>query len=340
MYNPLYCPNPQCEYHNLLDASMIIKKGKKLGSGGKSYQRYQCKACDRKFLSTASSWRSDFHKPELVEQVFKLYTSGYSLRRMSEDLEVSRTTISKIVHYLAQKIFHYHRLYITQILPRTDRIIFDELQSFEHSKHLPISIGLVKDGRSNKIISIRCAQMRAHWAIHADDLPIQLTGRYLNRRNDLPLLHQELMADIAMVFNDTPESMIVSDKSNMYILPVRHNFPNTRHFRLKSKTRNNTRRRRNPPAVPRPPNPAYQEAKRLMASFNATCASLRSYCSRLGNGTIITSKTLEKLEDHLLLMLARYNGYDLNEVLNQDWWQGNLQKREQNKQRRARNRVA
>lgn len=219
--------------------------------------------------------------------------------------------------------------------------MFDELQSFEHSKHLPISIGLVKDGRSNKIISIRCAQMRAHWAIHADDQPIQLTGRYLNRRNDLPLLHQLLMADIAMVFNDTPQSMIVSDKSLLYIIPVRDNFPNSRHYRLKSRTRNNTRRRQaREVIIGAHPDPFYQEAKRLMASFNATCASLRSYCSRLGSGTIITSKTLEHLESHLLLMLARHNGYDLHEILNQNWWQGNLVKREQNKQRRARNRAA
>lgn len=76
--------------------------------------------------------------------------------------------------------------------------------------------------------------------------------------------------------------------------------------------------------------------------YGAIQAWLRTNASRLGRRTQITSKKRSFLEDHLILMIARYNKYPLDEVLNfdrheHDFYEYTKKQKEKRKKKREEN---
>ncbi len=202
MYILPKCQNPACLYHEKHEPTMLIKKGKDKRKNGKPVQRYQCKACGKQF-TTASLTDNHFHKPELLKEIFIRYTSGYSVSRLSQELGISKTTTLRMIEYLAEKTRVYHFELLDSGFLNTDKMYFDEMETFEHSKVYPVSVGIAYDSRS-------------------------------------------------------------------------------------------------------------------------VCAYLRTYTGTMGRRKLNTAKTMKSLRDHFYLMIARYNKYDLNEVLKFGVVQGNF----------------
>ena len=97
IYSPiLKCSNETCSNHLKLIKTLFVKKGKGKGLGGKSYQRNQCKLCKSTISTRTLNWMGDFRRPELVKEVYALYTSGCSIKRMAIDLKTSKTKITVV----------------------------------------------------------------------------------------------------------------------------------------------------------------------------------------------------------------------------------------------------
>ncbi|MCB0405994.1 MAG: hypothetical protein KDD51_14525, partial [Bdellovibrionales bacterium] len=61
------------------------------------------------------------------------------MRRCAKILNIHRTTVSRKMNFLAAQARLAHQRYLNA-LDKLDHLIFDEMESFEHSKLKPLSI--------------------------------------------------------------------------------------------------------------------------------------------------------------------------------------------------------
>lgn len=311
MYSPiLKCSNETCSNHLSPIKTLFVKKGKGKGLGGKSYQRYQCKLCKSTFSTRSLNWMGDFRRPELVKEVYALYTSGCSIRRMAIDLKTTKATITNIIKTLADKCHEYHQNYIDNGFIDTNVVFFDEMESFEQSKALPVSIGIAVDIRSKKIIDARVAEIKCKGKLklNIDKIIDLLPAHYATRKNYSPQMRYEVMKEIKKCLRDG--GTIYTDDKRAYLSLISSVFGGrVLHIHSVSKS------------IKSHPNPF------AFGRFSSVCANIRSYMSRMGRRTLITTKKKEMLQAHLWMFICRYNGYDIDEILKQDWFEGKTYER-------------
>lgn len=284
---------------------MFVKKGKGKGYQGKDYQRYQCKACGTTFSSRSLNWTGEFRKPELVRPIFNLYTSGCSIRRLAIDLKTTKNTVVRTIKLLSEKCQAYHREYVANGFIDTDLVFFDEMESFEHSKALPVSIGIAVDFHSKKIIDARVAEIKCKGRLKnkIDKKMDVLPSKYFTRSNRSKSMRNRVMEEVKKCIH--PDGEIITDDKRAYITLIRNKLPGVLHTHVASRM-----------------SPKYHPNPVALGRFNSTCASIRTYMSRMGRRTLITSKKKEMLQAHLYMFIARHNGYDIDEILKQEWFEG------------------
>jgi hypothetical protein len=180
------------------------------------------------------------------------------------------------------------------------------LESFEHSKALPVSIGLAVDIRSKKIIDARVAEIRCKGKlkIKINKIIGMLSPQYATRQNHSPQMRFDVMKEIRTCLRNG--GTIITDDKRAYLTLVIGIFQNrVLHIRIGSRT-----------SIKLHPNP------QALGRFSAVRANIRAYMSRMGRRTLITSKKKEMLQAHLWMFICRYNGYDIDEILKQDWFEG------------------
>lgn len=321
MYIKPVCQNKNCFYHQNPSQSMIIKKGQDKRKT-KTVQRYQCKACGKQFTTSALSPES-FHNPELLKEIFLRYTSGYTVSRLSEELGVCKNTVLKMIKFLSQQSKKYHHELLASGFLSTDKIYFDEMESFIHSKVYPVSIGLAVDVCYKRIIDFQVAEIKLKGRLK-EKLENQwgsLPPKIANRTNNAPQMLLQLMNSIKKALN--PNGYLYSDEKKSYPTLVKNSLPKTIHFT--------------------------QELSKIelkksvdrqgLGRFRSTCASIRTYLGTMGRRKLNTTKSIESLAGHLYLMIVRHNKYDLNEVINfnntqQDFYEREWQTRIQRKKLR------
>lgn len=125
-----------------------------------------------------------------------------------------------------------------------------------------------------------------------------MPAKVLTRPNNSPAMLDELMKSInkAMRVGGT----VLSDEKPAYKTLVKNHLPSNVKF-------------------------IQEESKILLKDsadaqalgrFRSVCAHLRTYMSSLGRRKQITVKTMKSMECHFAIMIARYNKYDLREILN------------------------
>jgi transposase-like protein len=90
------CPNIECENHNKTNQGLFVKIGYfKPKTTNQKTPRYKCKACKKNFSTHTDLPSANQKKPKINQELFKLLVSGVSLRRASELLDVSKSTVRK-----------------------------------------------------------------------------------------------------------------------------------------------------------------------------------------------------------------------------------------------------
>lgn len=308
MYILPKCQNPTCLYHEKHEPSMLIKKGKDNRKNGKPVQRYQCKACGQQFTS-ASLTDNPFHKPELLKEIFLRYTSGYSVSRLSQELGICKNTVLSMIEYLADKCRTYHFDLLDSGFLTTDKIHFDEMETFEHSKVYPVSVGIAYDARYKRIIDMRVAEIKLKGALKKKviaDCNGVLPVKIASRPNNSPMMLVELMKSVKKSL--IPSGFLFSDDKPAYITVVATCLPPTVRF-VQELSKINLKDSKD---------------RQGLGRFRSVCAYLRTYTGTMGRRKLNTAKTMKSLSEHFYLMIARYNKYDLNEILKHGIVQGDF----------------
>lgn len=205
-----------------------------------------------------------------------------------------------MIRHLGMKCRAYHYHLLDSGFLMTDKIYFDEMESYIHSKVYPVSLGLAVDVQYKRILDIRVAEIKTKGALKRKvllDCKGDLPPKIANRPNSSRAMLIGLLGSINKSLRI--DGILYSDAKRAYIPLVNNYLHLSTRFRPE-KSRTKLKEHCDPQALGR---------------FSSVCAYLRAYVSTMGRRTLITAKSKEMLEFHLFMAVARYNKYDLNEIL-------------------------
>ncbi len=123
-------------------------------------QRYQCTRCRRWFSDQTNKLSYREKKPQVNQPLFRMLATGVSQRACAAYLGIHRKTVArKLVRQGRAARLHLKALAVVR--PVSGAVVFDEMETFEHSKMKPLSIAVAVDEETRRILAIQVASMPA-----------------------------------------------------------------------------------------------------------------------------------------------------------------------------------
>ena len=257
-------------------------------SDGRRVPRFRCLGC-RKYFS-----RATFHpayrqkKRHLNEKILRLLSAAVSEREIARVLGINRKTVQRKLHYLGTRCAEKEAKRLLK-LPIALQVEFDELETIEQSKCKPVSVPLMVEFKSRRILGFQVAQMPAKGKL------ARISKRkYGCRADHRPHARRKLFERMESVVH--PEAIIRSDSNPHYPQEIRSHFPKCQHQTVISRRGAVT---------------GQGELKKQkwdpIFSLNHTCAMFRAHVGRLIRRTWNTTKKLASLEAHLMIYQYTHN---------------------------------
>lgn len=328
----------------------IVKTGKRKLNNEKFVQRYQCQSCKKYFSTNQIMGRHHQKKPELNEQIFKLYSKGMTLRGIAEVLGVSKTTVYEKFLFIAKKCKEYHLKAISHGYKdkygNKPIVIFDEMETHEQTKLKPLSIGVLFDFNNRKIIHVNVGEMKTRgrglvkiwddvkgakgYATRTDkrsDLTLEaflIASDYYSKMDKVVLLtdHKPLYGNLYKFLDPKKFQHVFTERGKpVKIRKSKKIFSRTRTKIIKPIFKLRTK----PYLYAKPPYHIdhYKTSKekfekyltKCFDSFNKLCAVIRNNTSRLRRTSFINTQKPDRLELNLFMFVAYYNDYKFSEIM-------------------------
>lgn len=280
---------PSCKLgHTVIRKGFFAKKSTRT----ERVQRYLCKYCRRYFSDQTGSLTYRERKPHLDQPLFRLLVHGVSQRACAKILGCHKNTIDRKLRRLG--IAAHEQLKKQSLLESHEsEVVFDEMETFEHTKCKPIAIALAVAKKSRKIIAVEAASMPAKGKLTAI-----ARKKYGLRRDD----RQQALNAMASAIKTSYSNLyrLLSDKCPRYPKLIASHFPGIEHVTYKGR---------------RGCIVGQGELKRggfdPLFALNHTAAMFRDHIKRLSRRTWCTTKRLDRLQ-YLLDMYAYYHNESLN----------------------------
>ena len=307
MHAKLFTPfRPLCPYETCsleLRDSALLSEGPKTrpivrygrfrrANDSRLISRFRCMSCRRTFSNATRSPCFGQKKRTINSTVESLLASNMSQRRIALVLGINLKTVARKLLFLAAQAKRERLNYIEQLKSREQPLHsfqFDEMETFERSKCLPLSIPLVVLAGSRKILGFRVCEMPANGPLAAIS-----KRKYGKRKDERAQAARALLAEIQAVFAEKVK--ITTDQNPKYPGWLKLHFPKAQHETFKGR---------------RGCVVGQGELKKIgfdpLFSLNHTCAMLRYGINRLARRTWSTTKKRECLEAHLELYIHFHN---------------------------------
>ena len=297
----LICPNNDCPSSRTLSRASrqtpepprFVRKGYFLRKADhRRIPRWECRNCGRSFSS------STFHpcfrqkKRSVNSMVLRLLASGVTYRRTAILLGLNFKSVERKARYWDRVAQLHHRASLKDLMSSNRKLTevqFDELETFERSKCLPLSVPLMVDAKSRRILGFRVCSMPANG-------PLAKVSRekYGPRKDGRKRAALRLFRELAPVIDS--KAVITTDQKSTYPQWIRTHLPEVNHATVKGR---------------RGAIVGQGELKKVgydpLFSLNHTCAMLRANVSRLIRKTWSTTKRGDRLARHLRLYMYYHN---------------------------------
>jgi hypothetical protein len=211
-----------------------------------------------------------------------------SLRRLSLNLHLSRTTVARKLLFLGKQAKLYNEEKARK-QPLSSSIQFDDMETFEQTKCKPVSITLAVEAGTRRVLGFELAQMPANGPLAA-----KAREKYGRRKDQRRVKRRELLRRVAKLC--TPAVDVASDQNPNYRPDVKEIFPLSTHKAHKGKRGCVT---------------GQGELKKIgfdpLFSLNHTAAMFRANVNRLFRKTWCTTKKVENLGHHLEIYVQFHN---------------------------------
>jgi IS1 family transposase len=204
---------------------------------------------------------------------------------MAKILKTNLKTIARKLNFLSSLCEKETAKYVESL--RLAEIQFDEMESFEHTKLKPLSIPLIVEKHSRKILGIKVCEMPAKGLIAK-----RSREKYGRRRDHRTKAIKEIFNDIKLL----PDALIESDQNPRYQQLVNKYFPRGIYKQYKGRRGCVTGQ-----------GEIKEGGMDPMFSLNHTCAMIRDSVKRLARRTWCTTKRKEMLQMHLNIYVHYHN---------------------------------
>ena len=283
------CPNSECKFH--LKKNHIIKDGNYFRkSDSRIIKRFKCKSCGKRFsnASFSSAYRQKKRRVNILLK--RLLASDVSMRRCAIILKINPKTVARKLKYLAECARVEQEKFL-EVLKKTPAcyVQLDDLITIEHTKLKPLTVSVMVDTTTRKILGAQVAQIPAF-----GHLAKKSVEKYGKRESHHELGLEKLFSKTKNAIHS--EAVIESDEHKLYPSLIRKNIKNAKHKTYPSIKgcvvgQGELKRTDNDP----------------LFIINHTLAMLRDNIKRLTRKTWCTTKDPERLKDHLDLYIRFHN---------------------------------
>lgn len=257
-------------------------------SDGQWISRFWCVACGKSFSSATLNHNRWQKKRHLNERVRRLLCAGVSQREAARVLKINPKTVVRKFRLVSKRAHAELRAWNERFAPCVE-VEFDDLETFEHTKCKPLSVTLMVEYKTRRILGFQVSQMPAKGHLAAISL-----RKYGYRQDHRPLARKKLFAEVKPLV--AKHAHIRSDSNPHYPPDVRRFFPQARHETVLGGRSAIT---------------GQGELKKLkhdpIFSLNHTCAMLRAHINRLFRKTWCTTKRPAELANHIALYALTHN---------------------------------
>jgi transposase-like protein len=275
---------PHCK-----NTDKIVKNGFfKRESDGSKFQRFYCKNCLKTYSTQTISFDYRLRKRRINQSVFRLLSKGNSQHGSAVILSVHPQTIARRISRFgacAKK----HLLNFQANLNTIDDLVFDEMETFEHTKLKPLTIPLAVENSSRKILALSVGKIAAKG--HLAEISRK---KYGLRKCERRIALQNLFSQLKTISH--PCCIFRSDESKHYPAMFKYLDKNTIHKTYKGR---------------KPSVTGQGEMKRggfdPLFSLNHTAAMIRDNLKRMARRTWCTTKRIDRLLELLNIYAYFHN---------------------------------
>jgi transposase-like protein len=198
----------------------IVRKGAYFRSSDhRRIARFYCGLCRRTFSSATFSPAFRQKKRRLNHPLGLLLASNVSQRRAAELLGINRKTVARKLPFLGIQCRLKEEARMKRLPDGCLRDLqFDEMQSFERSKCLPLSIPLLVHSKTRQILGFSVASMPASGLLAS--LSRKRYGRRADQRQERA---QAVLRSVGRLIH--PQAKILTDKNPHYGEWIRKSLP-------------------------------------------------------------------------------------------------------------------
>lgn len=286
---PLRCPRCRIVYSRSKIRTEVVKFGKYRRKSDRHWvQRFLCLACKKSFSRATFDPCFRQLKRHKNQEVFNHLSSGVSQRRLAYLLDLNRKTIRRKFLFLGGQALLNLRKFNMRF-PKADKIEFDDLETFEHTKMKPVSVTLAVESLSRRILGFSVSSMPSKGRLAKKSLK-----KYGPRKDDRGHGRRSLFCALRGLVD--AKAIIKSDQNPHYPPDVAKFFPESTHIAIKGVRGAVT---------------AQGELKKILFdplfSLNHTCAKLRADINRLIRKTWCTTKRIDRLRFHIAIYALYHN---------------------------------
>ncbi len=257
-------------------------------SDRKSVQRYYCSQCKKHFSSATAGDCFKQKKRHMNSKIARLLVGVVSLRESARILKINRKTVARKLIFMGRKAELDLKKFNAKF-PKAKHVVFDDLETFEHTKCKPVSIGLMVEEETRRILGYNVARMPAKGLLAKISV-----AKYGKRVDERPKKRTELFTYLNSLVEE--ESIIKSDECPYYFKYIIRHFPKAGHIKFKGRASSIV---------------GQGELKKVgfdpLFAINHTCATLRARTCRLIRRTWCTTKKPEMLNLHLAIVCLHHN---------------------------------
>ena len=289
------CPNSSCSFFQKND--LVRKDGNYFRKDDSRFiLRFRCGCCKRRFSSATETLEFRQKKRRINQTLFKLLSSGISIRRSALILSVHHKTVERKLQYLAEKARLNHAEFLRRLRSHpVTHLQFDDLITSEHTKLKPLSVSIAVDQKRRFILGLEVSQIPAF-----GQLASLSRRKYGYRKSGHKEALEKLFSGLPSF--TIPSVKIESDEHKFYLEMVEKTFPDAMYLQYKGEKGSVA---------------GQGELKKVyydpLFSINHTLAMLRANVNRLIRRTWCTTKKRERLKDHLDIYMQFHNEVLLKE---------------------------
>ena len=220
--------------------------------------------------------------------VVALLAHEFSQRETARTLKINyKTVVRKFRHASFTAEFTWNEA--NKAKPKATVVEFDDLETFEHTKHKPLSVTIAVEGKTRRILALEVSSMPSRGR-----LAHKARAKYGRRADLRQKTRKKMFAGLPQLVH--PRAEIRSDSNPCYPPLLRKYFPNATHRKFLGRRGCVTGQGE------------LKEGKfDPLFSINHTCAMFRANVNRLIRKTWCTTKSAERLRSHLILYACEHN---------------------------------